>query len=171
MPLFNNDAIKDAFVDHLSMVQQALKFDLHAWVIMPEHFHLLLRPKQPSAPHTGGGMVCGTHEADASIQTVTQILRRLKSSFGKQIIERWRELDAPILARITNAQGRQQFWQAGGGYDRNIFTDQELTEKISYIHQNPIRRGLVESPTAYRWSSARFYDGLSYVGPVIARIL
>jgi hypothetical protein len=117
------------------------------------------------------GMVCGTHEADASIQTVTQILRRLKSSFGKQIIERWRELDAPILARITNAQGRQQFWQAGGGYDRNIFTDQELTEKISYIHQNPIRRGLVESPTAYRWSSARFYDGLSYVGPVIARIL
>jgi hypothetical protein len=29
---------------------------------------------------------------------------------------------------------------------------------IDYIHANPVRRGLVAQPTAWEWSSARFWE-------------
>ena len=152
LELFENDQIKDAFAEHLRFVQRVAVFDLFAWVVMPEHIHLLLRPAEPA-------------------QTVTQILRRLKGPFGRRVITRWRELDAPILKRINDHRGMPRFWQPGGGYDRNIFTDDELFEKINYIHANPVRRGLAEQPTEYRWSSAKFYDGTQqYDGPNIARL-
>ena len=67
---------------------------------------------------------------------------------------RWRELRAPILARITDAQGRLRFWQRGGGYDRLVYVDGEFPEKLGYIHTNPVRRGLVTRPELWRWSSA-----------------
>lgn len=155
LPLFNNDDIKDAFVEHLAHVQHVLSFELFAWVIMPEHFHLLLRPRM-----TGG-------------QTVTQILRRLKSPFARRVIARWRELDAAVLARITtDATGAVRFWQTGGGYDRNIHSDEEFIEKIEYIHANPVRRGLVVRPADYRWSSALNIAGATDGSrPVLTRLV
>ena len=64
-----------------------------------------------------------------------------------------------MLAKITESTGKVRFWQPGGGYDRNIVSNDEMREKIEYIHSNPVRRGLAESPTGYRWSSARWYAG------------
>jgi putative transposase len=32
-------------------------------------------------------------------------------------------------------------------------------EKLNYIHQNPVRAGLVERASDYRWSSARIWQG------------
>lgn len=139
LPLFSNDAIKDAFAGHLAFVRRALGFRLHAWVIMPEHFHLLLTP---------------TGET-----TVTALLRRLKAPFARRVIRRWRSLDAPILSRITAPDGRPRFWQAGGGYDRNIVSNHELIEKIRYIHENPVHRDLVSNASHWRWSSWNWYNG------------
>ena len=36
-----------------------------------------------------------------------------------------------------------RFWQRGGGYDRNLWSIEEVREKIEYTHANPVRRGLV----------------------------
>jgi hypothetical protein len=38
-----------------------------------------------------------------------------------------------------------------------------LEQMIEYIHQNPVRRGLVDTATDRLWSSARFYSGLDDV--------
>ncbi|MBI1374711.1 MAG: hypothetical protein GC159_18485 [Phycisphaera sp.] len=65
------------------------------------------------------------------------------------------------LARLTVRKGDRdvfRFWQPGGGYDRNIYSDDELIEKISYIHNNPVRRGLVERAIDWPWSSARWWE-------------
>jgi len=140
LPLFQNGAIKTAFIDHLDQTRDRTKFRLLAWVIMPEHVHLLLWPKLPEHPISG-------------------VTWRLKRDFSRHVIQRWRELEAPILTKLTDADGRTRFWQPGGGYDRNIVTDDELHEKINYIHVNPVRRGLANSPTDYPWSSARWYAG------------
>jgi hypothetical protein len=44
--------------------------------------------------------------------------------------------------------------------------DQEKrVEKLRYMHRNPVKRGLVESPEQWRWSSYRFYL-LGETGPV-----
>ena len=51
------------------------------------------------------------------------------------------------MAHVTkDGVVRYRFWQRGGGYDRNIYSDAEVWEKIDYIHANPIARGLCQHP-------------------------
>ena len=71
----------------------------------------------------------------------------------------WVELDAPVLERLRDARGTYRFWQRGGGYDRNIYSDTEFNEKIGYIHMNPVRAGLVRAPLEWAWISARRWSG------------
>jgi len=54
-----------------------------------------------------------------------------------------------------------RFWQRGGGYDRNLVSKQAVLNSIEYIHNNPVRKGLVKSPEDWNWSSAGFYAGKS----------
>jgi putative transposase len=141
------------FVQYLVKAKERLGFRLYAWVLMPEHFHLLMRPR-------------------SSDQRAAEILRGIKAGFAKIVIRRWRELDAPILKRITDSAGRTRFWQTGGGYDRNLFSEQEVIEKIAYIHRNPVRRGLSVSPCEWRWSSAGWYKKVqTYSGPEIDALI
>lgn len=51
---------------------------------------------------------------------------------------------------------REQFRQTRY-FDRNIRGDEALTETIHYIHQNPVKRGLVATPGQYQWSSYNHY--------------
>jgi putative transposase len=135
--LFKNDTIKDAFAQHLENLRQQKAFRLCAWVVMPEHVHLLLNP----APTSTGRRV------------VTQI----KASFARRVIARWIELKAPILPKLIDGKGKYHFWLPGGGHDRNIFSADEYKEKFNYIHDNPVRRGLVAKQSEWPWSSARWY--------------
>jgi putative transposase len=43
-------------------------------------------------------------------------------------------------------------------YDFNVRTDAKGFEKLNYIHWNPMKRGLVERPEDWRWSSYRYYQ-------------
>ena len=44
------------------------------------------------------------------------------------------------------------FWQIRY-YDFNVFTQRKQVEKLRYIHRNPVRRGLVDRPEDWEWSS------------------
>ncbi len=138
-PLFQNDKIKQVFVDRLKKVRDDYQCQLVAWVVMPEHVHLFVIPKLPEFP-------------------LHRFLSALKRPIAEQVVRRWRELDAPVLKRLVDAQGRVRFWQRGGGYDRYIVSDEELFEKIDYIHENPVRRGLVDRAVDWLWSSAAWYE-------------
>ena len=48
--------------------------------------------------------------------------------------------------------------------DHVVRDDGDWYTKMEYIHANPVRAGLVEDPTRYRWSSARFW--MTGDGPV-----
>jgi putative transposase len=48
------------------------------------------------------------------------------------------------------------FWQIRY-YDFNVFTRCKQVEKLRYIHRNPVRRGLVDRPEDWEWSSFRHY--------------
>ena len=140
LELFGNDAIRDAFVDALAASRDRTKYELNGWVIMPEHVHLLIVPDLPEYP-------------------VSYVLKDLKGLFANRVLQRWREINPPILSRITDPQGKVHFWQKGGGYDRNIVSDDEFHEKLNYIHNNPVTRGLAHHPTDWAWSSAQWYAG------------
>lgn len=52
-------------------------------------------------------------------------------------------------------------------YGFNIWSRQKVEEKLDYMHLNPVRAGLVEHPTQWLWSSARWYlEGRSVGLPI-----
>lgn len=138
LPLFLDEDIKTLFVDRLIAVRTERPFDLYAWVIMPEHVHLLVKPMLPGHP-------------------VPELLRSLKRPIGQRVISSWKRNDDPRLMQLRQADGSHRFWLAGGGYDRNIISEDEFAEKLLYIHRNPVKRGLVDRPEQYKWSSANWY--------------
>jgi len=106
---------------------------------MPNHVHLLIRDQESGQ--------------------VERMLRSLKATVARTILARWRELDAPVLEHLIDRRGNTRFWQRGGGHDRNIVSNNEFDEKIGYIHMNPVRAQLANSPTDWAWSSARWWYG------------
>ena len=69
----------------------------------------------------------------------------------------------PRLSVQEGSRVRRRFWQPGGGYDRNVVEPATAVRVIEYIHANPVRRGLVERPEDWPWSSARGYAALDGV--------
>ena len=51
---------------------------------------------------------------------------------------------------------RDKFWQSRS-YDFNVFTLLKFVEKLGYLHRNPVRRGLVQKPEDWPWSSYRHW--------------
>ncbi len=51
-----------------------------------------------------------------------------------------------------------QLWQEGS-HPQIIETDAIAWQKVEYIHNNPVRRGYVDDPVHWRYSSARCYAG------------
>ena len=152
LPLFANPGIRDAFADALRAAREMHRFRLIAWVVMPEHIHLIIVPR-PLIDYDAGLPVV------ASKSEVKAIMWGLKKPFAQRVIARWVELRAPILARLRLADGTHHFWQPGGGFDRNIRSDAELWKEICYIHDNPVIAQIVEQPEDWAWSSARWYAG------------
>ncbi len=69
------------------------------------------------------------------------------------------------LNQFLRRSGR--LWLAGGGHDRNIVSREHYTEKVEYIHTNPVSRGLADVSFVYKHSSAAAYEGVEYSGPEI----
>jgi len=42
-------------------------------------------------------------------------------------------------------------------YDFNVWTERKRLEKLRYMHRNPVKRGLLQEPKQWRWSSFRYY--------------
>lgn len=140
LPLLKKPEIAHIFQDALARARERLRYQLYAWVVMPEHIHLLVRPPE--------GVPLG------------RVLKWVKLSTAQRVIARWRDLDAPILARITREDDKPRFWQKGGGFDRNVRDLAEFQRHVRYIHRNPVERGLVQKPEEWRFSSMRWWMGI-----------
>ncbi len=71
---------------------------------------------------------------------------------------------ASIKREVSRLSPESPFWLPRH-YVFNIFTNGKRLEKLRYIHRNPVRRGLVDKPEDYPWSSFRSYARLEN-GPV-----
>ncbi len=149
-PFLDRERTRQWLVEGIERAREKHEFDLWAWVTMPEHVHVLLFP-EPGGPKLG------------------PILQSIKQSVAKRALN-WVRINAPrTLALFEDAQPDgsivHRFWQRGGGYDRNLWSAKEIWEKIDYIHENPVRRGLCDRPEDWWWSSARSYRDLN-AGPL-----
>jgi putative transposase len=59
-------------------------------------------------------------------------------------------------SRKLKVRGEAQFWQRRY-YDFNVHNEEKRVEKLRYMHRNSVKRGLVEKPEQWQWSSFRHY--------------
>jgi len=57
---------------------------------------------------------------------------------------------------VTKRRKERPFWQARY-YDFNVWNPEKTTEKLKYMHRNPVKRGMVAKPNDWEWSSFRHY--------------
>jgi putative transposase len=121
-----------------------LNYALWAYVFMPDHVHLIVWPRDRLY-----------EDSDFLTAVKTPVSRRAVRYLRKEAPE-W--LEKIRVHRGTKVE--HHFWQPGRGHDRNITTSRTLLKMIDYIHQNPVRRGLVELARDWKWSSAGWFEGL-----------
>jgi putative transposase len=111
-------------------------FSLWAYVFMPNHVHLLIKPLREKYDISG-------------------ILKDIKTDTARKAIKYLKENNPSGLLKLnTNQQYRKyRFWQKGGGYDRNIIKEKTLIDSVKYIHYNPVRKALVDEPGKWYYSS------------------
>ncbi len=63
------------------------------------------------------------------------------------------------MLRINSARGEESLLWQGRFFDRAWRTVKEYHEKVEYIHQNPVKAGLVSRAEDWRWSSVHDYAG------------
>ncbi len=130
------DRTRQYVIDSLNRSRKKYAFDIWAYVIMPEHIHLLIFPTE--------------EEYD-----VSKILKSVKSSVAKKAMNYLRSHNPEGLKYLATGYATQPytFWMEGGGYDRNAIKKETVDFMVNYIHNNPVRRGLVEQAEDWRWSS------------------
>jgi putative transposase len=139
-PFFKAVRARDIFVQELDRIRRKAGFRLLGYVVMPEHVHLLMGEPLEGDPSTA------LHDLKL------RVAKRLRGGRKKRV-EGQRELPFGPFP-----QAMRSFWQARF-YDFNVYTEGKKKEKLNYMHANPVKRGLVEHPKDWRWSSWEFYWG------------
>ena len=112
-------ALAELVVDAIHYNGQVLgQYTLHAFVVMPNHVHVLITPRVP-------------------LPTLTKSLKGITAKQANAILGR------------TGAP----FWQKES-YDRDVRDEREFERIRFYIERNPLRAGLAQEASQYRWSSA-----------------
>jgi putative transposase len=144
--LFDSERFKRRFVAAWQDLHEELRFRIIGYVLMPEHFHILLWPSDLANPSE----VMQRREE----RTAKFILRNLRDN--RQFAWCGRMLDRLELPPTVHHHARHRVWQRRF-YDFNVWREKKIQEKLDYMHNNPVERRLVEKPGDWPWSSWRFY--------------
>ncbi len=143
LPLLSRDRTRRWIIESIEAARKNRGFAVLAFVIMPKHVHIIVYPSdQP-------------YDIAWFLKGIKQPVSRKAHAWLLKNDQQW--LEKLTLVR-TDGLRVFRFWQAGGGYDRNIDRQATLRQMIEYIHNNPVRRGLVDRAVEWPWSSASWYE-------------
>jgi putative transposase len=138
--LLDHDGPKTVVLDVLNS-QLAMQLGrCMGFAVMPDHVHAIVRFPEPD--QIGHFMKQWKQRSSVRIK---RLLRDHLSSYASHI------------------DPAEPVWQARY-YDFNLFAERKVEEKLAYMHQNPVRAGLVAHPCDWAWSSARYYEQGLVVG-------
>jgi putative transposase len=132
-PFLGSARRRDYFLKIFEEVRQKYDFVVWGYVVMPEHFHILI-----SEPTQGN---------------VARVMQVLKQRVSRGCRKKKKAADQ---MKLWESPPVRAFWQPRS-HDFNVFTERKHVEKLRYMHRNPVKRGLVSSPELWRWSSFRYY--------------
>ena len=145
-PLFIKEEFCDIIIDSLNYCRLHKGLKLHAYVIMPNHLHMIVS--------------CGASNCLSDImrdlkrftsQRCTSILRSQGDRKSLEIFQK--------AARGVQDKQNYKVWQ-NGFHPIGIYTESFLIQKMDYLHDNPVRKAYVTKAEEWTYSSARNYAGL-----------
>ena len=116
---------------------------LYGYVILENHLHLIA-----SSPDLSKEI------GDFKSFTAKEIIKLLKFRGVRTLLEQLQHYKLP-----TKTDQQYQLWQEGS-HPKRIDSDEMMSQKLGYMHSNPVVRGYVDKPIHWRYSSARNYEGL-----------
>ncbi|MGW8319895.1 MAG: REP-associated tyrosine transposase [Candidatus Promineifilaceae bacterium] len=142
LPIFTGPSFIIPLLDSLNYYRYRYRFFLIGYVIMPDHLHLLIWPHGQSS--------------------ISVIMRDFKKFTAVRLIRQATvEQRQDLLAAFEQAgekSGRSihKVWQ-DSFWDKIIYSEKFLRQKLNYLHRNPCRAELVVDPADYPYSSYRNY--------------
>ena len=153
--IFTRKIYRDIVVNSLKYCQNEKGLEIYAYVIMSNHIHLIVRSSKDDLSGT---------------------LRDFKSFTSKEIIKAILEINESrrdwllmIFKYAANKHKRNSTYQlwTHENHAEEMFSNKFIMQKLDYIHDNPVRSGIVVIPEEYLYSSARNYAGLESVIDII----
>lgn len=120
--LFEDESDYRYFIEALQQLKEEMAFEIHAYCLMSNHVHLLIREK---------------HVGDISL-----IMKRLLTKYVMYFNRKYQRNGALIASRYKSIP---------------VEVDEYFIPLLRYIHQNPLKAGMVEKMEVYRYSSYREY--------------
>ena len=160
--IFTRQVYRDIIVDSLKYCQREKGLEIYAWVIMSNHIHLIARSSTGELSNTIRDFKKFTSKAiiqsisDASFESRKDWMLRLFRNAAKR----------------QNKDGEYQVW-THENHAIETTSNAFIETKVNYVHNNPVKSGIVINPEDYIYSSAPFYagnDGLIDVIPITFRI-
>ncbi len=152
--LFSRREYRDVVIESFKYCQQNKGLNLFAFVIMSNHIHLLAQSE--------GGDLSGFIR-DFKRFTSKRFVGIMES--GKESRRDWMRMVFKYHAKFMNKQ-THQFW-THENHAEHIYSQKFIEQKVQYIHNNPVRSGIVAKPEDYLYSSARNYARMESVIDVI----
>lgn len=142
IPLFKEEKYAEIILDALSFFRNKKEILLFAFVLMPSHLHLIIKPKNISI---------GRFLQSFGSLTAHKIIKSLKQDGRKELLSTLHE-------KRRDLRSQYSLWQEI--FSENIFTEKFLEQKMEYIHQNPIAQDMNHTldRANFIYSSAAFYD-------------
>ena len=141
LPVFRTDAVKEIVCKALDESRRSGRFSLYAYVIMSDHLHAI------------------TDSARSSADTLRYINGIISHRLISYLKERGYGSSLQKLRQETKPRHyHHSLWDHHPNV-RLLLTEKMLIERVHYVHENPVRAGLVERAGDYRWSSVRCWNG------------
>ena len=142
-PVFTEDRTLEPLIESLAFCRSNKGLLLFAFVVMPNHMHLIA--------------------AADDLHAVMRDYKRFTSrTIHDRLVADGRTTTIEWLARASQRArrtfGEFSFWK-DGFHPQAISTLHVFEQKLRYLHENPVRKGLVVSPEDWRYSSAAWYAG------------
>jgi REP element-mobilizing transposase RayT len=135
------DRYKDVIIVSLEYLSNAGKIDVFAFVIMPNHIHLIWRTNELNGKETAQG----------------SFLKYTAHEFRKMLlIEGGNKLS---LYKVDAENKKHEFWQRDS-LAIHLYSREVAFQKLKYIHNNPLAEHwqLAKHPCDYKYSSAKYYE-------------
>jgi putative transposase len=139
LQVFRTDAIKAIACNALEEARKSAGFSIYSYVIMPDHLHAITDShRKPS-----------------------ETLRYVNGIISRRVIDHLKQHGHNAsLQKLRHDTKERAYRYSLWDHHSNMFSiisEDMLLQKVNYIHQNPVRAGLVKNAEDYRWSSVRWW--------------